>query len=180
MLDCNWHHHVLEGILVFSLNGQHRAEMLVIMLPEDPIFDRLEPVEQWLHGNGRQTVELEAFCMHGHVRLSYHGCIPKAAVLTLLGPLSATLPDLFLGVTFTNHGILFTVHAYTGFRTERQPIGIEVALTPWLCLVTLLLALPTSEAACLGSALCDLVRRDRRRNWMLAGSASGPLRLWLI
>ena len=54
MSNRNWHDHVLEGVLVLAFHGQYVAELLVVVLPEDAVFDGLQAVEDGLHGDGRE------------------------------------------------------------------------------------------------------------------------------
>lgn len=56
VFDRDGHHHVLESILVFTLDSKHGAEVFIVVLPEDHVFDRLEPVEDGLHRNGQDAV----------------------------------------------------------------------------------------------------------------------------
>ena len=61
VLDCDRHHHVLEGVLVLSLDGENGAQVFVVVLPEYHVLERLQPMEDWVHGDWWQTVRLQPF-----------------------------------------------------------------------------------------------------------------------
>lgn len=90
MFDGNRYNHVCESVLVISFHCENAADMFVVMPPKDPIFCRLEAIENGLHGDDRKRLSLEPFFFR---------------------PLFPTLPDLLLRVALAKDGVLLAVHA---------------------------------------------------------------------
>jgi hypothetical protein len=110
VFDGNWYDHVLEGVLMVPLHCENTAYVLVVMLPKDSVFRRLEAVENGLHGDDRQRLGLESFCVMVSC-LSWPGTTAKEMVCTFLGPLLAALPYLLLRIALAKDRVLLAIHA---------------------------------------------------------------------
>lgn len=52
--------HLLESIPMLALHSEDRAEVLVVVFPEDAVFDCLEAVKERLHGDSWERMRMKS------------------------------------------------------------------------------------------------------------------------
>lgn len=141
MFDGNRYNHVCESVLVISFHCENAADMFVVMPPKDPIFCRLEAIENGLHGDDRKRLSLEPFCVMVSC-LFMSGATVSELVCTFFRPLFPTLPDLLLRVALAKDGVLLAVHAYRDqLHVFYRSSNSSRILTSWFGFIALLLSL---------------------------------------
>lgn len=76
VLDRNGYNHILESVFMFPFHGEDTAEMLVVVLPEDPVLCGFQAVKNGLHSNGRKAMGLKSICPMvkiNHIVRGYNG-----------------------------------------------------------------------------------------------------------